>query len=125
MNEEEILKIIFEEGLYIHKEIGPGMLEKVYQTCLVYRLKKRGLNVRVEVPVPIVFEEVKMDCGYRTDIVVENKVVVEVKSAEGITPIFIAQTLTQLKFLGLRYGVLINFNVEMFKYGFRRVLNGY
>jgi GxxExxY protein len=125
MSEEEILKIVFEEGLHIHKEIGPGMLEKVYQTCLAYRLRYRGLKVSEEVPVPVVFEDIKMECGYRADLVVENKIVIEVKSTEGITPLYVAQVLTQLKFLNLRYGVLINFNVELFKQGFKRVLNGY
>jgi GxxExxY protein len=125
LHPEEIIKIILEEGLYIHKTIGPGMLEKVYQTCLAFRLRKRGLFVEEEKPVPIIFEEIKMDCGYRTDLVVEQIVIVELKSTDGISPLFIAQTLTQLRFLQLRYGLLLNFNELLFKDGIKRVINGY
>ncbi len=77
MTEEEIIKIILDEAFYIHKTIGPGMLESVYKTCLAYRVRKRGLFVETEKPVPVIFEEIKMDCGYRTDMVVERKVIVD------------------------------------------------
>jgi GxxExxY protein len=110
MTEEEIIKIILDEAFYIHKTIGPGMLEKVYQTCLAYRVRKRGLFVEEEKPVPVIFEEIKMECGYRADIVVENKVVVETKSIEAIADIHTAQILTHLRFLKLRHGLLLNFN---------------
>jgi GxxExxY protein len=125
MTEEEIIKIVLNEALYIHKNIGPGMLENVYKTCLVYRLKKRGLLLETERAVPVFFEEVKMDCGYRADIVVENRVVIEIKSIEGIGTLQVAQVLTYLRFLGLRYGLILNFNVPLFKNGIRRVLNGF
>jgi GxxExxY protein len=101
------------------------MLENVYKTCLAYRLQKRGLRVETEKAVPVVFEEVRMECGYRADIVVENCVVVETKSIEAIAPLHVAQVLTYLRFLGLRYGLLLNFDTLMLKDGIKRVLNGY
>lgn len=125
MNEEEIIKIILDEAFYIHKSIGPGMLEKVYQSCLAYRLEKRGLFVEIEKPIPVVFEEIKMECGYRVDLLVENKIIVETKSIESIADVHKAQVLTYLRFLELRYGLLLNFNTALLKDGIKRVLNGY
>ena len=123
--EEEITEIILEEAIHIHTSIGPGMLERVYQNCLAYRLKKRGLVIELEKPIPVFFEEVKMDCGYRADIVVEELVIVDTKCIEAIGPLQISQLLTYLRFLDLRYGLLLNFNVAQMKQGIRRVLNGY
>ena len=125
MTEEAIIKIILDEAFHVHKKIGPGMLESVYKTCLAYRLQKRGLLLETEKPVPVFFEEVKMDCGYRADILVEKKVIVETKSIEGIGPLQMAQVLTYLRFLGLRYGLILNFDVLLLKTGIRRVINGY
>jgi GxxExxY protein len=125
MTEEEIIKIVLDEAFHVHKKIGPGMLESVYKTCLAYRLQKRGLLLETEKPVPVFFEEVKMDCGYRADILVEKQVVIETKSIEGIGPLQVAQVLTYLRFLGLRYGLILNFDVLLLKDGIRRVLNGY
>ena len=125
MTEEAIIKIVLDEAFYVHKKIGPGMLESVYKTCLAYRLQKRGLLLETEKPVPVFFEEVKMDCGYRADILVENQVIVETKSIEGIGPLQVAQVLTYLRFLGLRYGLILNFDVLLLKDGIRRVLNGF
>ena len=102
MTEEYIIKIVLDEAFHVHKKIGPGMLESVYKTCLAYRLQKRGLLLEMEKPVPVFFEEVKMDCGYRADILVEKKVIVETKSIEGIGPLQVAQVLTFVRFLGLR-----------------------
>src|SRR5687767_2057027 len=101
------------------------MLESVYKTCLAYRLRKSGLYVEIEKPVPVIFEEVKMDCGYRADIVVEKSVVVDTKTIEGIGPLQIAQVLTYLRFLYLRHGLILNFHTLLMKNGIRRVLNGY
>ncbi len=101
------------------------MLESVYKTCLAYRLRKRGLFVDTEKPVPVIFEEVKMECGYRADIVVEKSVVVDTKTIEGIGPLEIAQVLTYLRFLFLRHGLILNFHTLLMKDGIRRVLNGY
>ena len=125
MTEEAIIKIVLDEAFYVHKKIGPGMLESVYKTCLAYRLQKRGLLLETEKPVPVFFEEVKMDCGYRADILVEKQVIVETKSIEGIGSLQVAQVLTYLRFLGLRYGLILNFDVLLLKDGIRRVLNGY
>jgi GxxExxY protein len=91
MTDEEIIKITLDEAFYIHKSIGPGMLESVYQTCLAYRLRERGLFVETEKPVPVIFEEIKLECGYRADIVVERRIIVETKSIEVFAPIHVAQ----------------------------------
>jgi GxxExxY protein len=125
LSEEEIINIILGEAIYIHKNIGPGMLENVYKTCLAYRLRKRELFVEMEKPVPVIFEDVKLDCGYRADIVVEKSVVVDTKTIEGIGPLQIAQLLTYLRFLHLRHGLLLNFHTFYMKDGIKRVLNGY
>ena len=101
------------------------MLENVYKTCLAYRLQKRGLLLEIEKAVPVFFEEVKMDCGYRADILVEKLVVVETKSIDGISPLEVAQVLTYLRFLRLRYGLILNFDVLLLKDGIKRVLNGF
>jgi GxxExxY protein len=125
MSEEEILKIILDESFYIHKTIGPGMLENVYKTCLAYRLRQRGLFVEMEKPVPVIFEEVKMDCGYRADLVVEHKVIADTKTIEAIGDIQVSQLLTYLRFLKLRHGVILNFKTVLLKNGIKRVLNGF
>ena len=125
MSQEEVIKIIIDESMYIHKTVGPGMLENVYKTCLAYRLQKRGLFVEIEKPVPVFFEEIKMECGYRVDIVAERSVVVDTKSIDAIGPLQVAQVLTYLRFLNLRYGLILNFNTVLMKNGIKRVLNGY
>lgn len=101
------------------------MLESVYKTCLAYRLVKGGLFVEIEKPVSVYFEEIKMECVYRADLVVERSVVVDTKSIEAIGPLQIAQVLTYLRFLNLRYGLMLNFNTLLMKDGIKRVLNGY
>ena len=126
MTEEELITLVMDEAFYLHKRLGPGMLENVYKNCLAYRLQKRGLSVEIEKAIPVVFEDVRMDCGYRADIVVEGCLVLEVKSIEpAIGPLQVAQALTYLRFLGLRYGLILNFNVPKLKDGIRRVLNGF
>jgi GxxExxY protein len=101
------------------------MLENVYKTCLAYRLRKRGLYVETEKPVPVIFEEVKMDCGYRADLVVERIIIVDTKTIEGIGLIQISQLLTYLRFLKLRKGLILNFNTVKLKDGIKRVINGF
>ncbi|MBV9989225.1 MAG: GxxExxY protein [Chitinophagaceae bacterium] len=123
MIENEITGIIVREAVHIHKSIGPGMLESVYVNCLLFRLKKKGLCVRKEVAVPLIFEEVKIDCGYRADLLVEEKVVIEVKSVDLIAPVHLAQTLTYIRLLHLKVGLLLNFNSILMKDGIRRVVN--
>ena len=125
MNDEEIIKVILDEAFYIHKTIGPGMLENVYKTCLAYRLRKRNLYVETEKPVPVIFEEVRMDCGYRADLVVERMIIVDTKTIEAIGLIQISQVLTYLRFLHLRKGLILNFNTVLLKDGIKRVINGF
>jgi GxxExxY protein len=125
MNEEDIIKIILDEAFYIHKTIGPGMLENVYQTCLTHRLREKGLYVETEKAVPVFFEDIKMECGYRADIVVEKRVIIDIKNIEAIADIHVAQMLTYLRFLNIRHGLILNFKTVLLKNGIRRVLNGF
>jgi len=125
MTEEEIIKIILDEAIHIHKSIGPGMLENVYKTCLAYRLRQKGLFVETEKPVPVFFEEIKMECGYRADLVIERRVIIDTKSIDAILDIHVAQVLTYLRFLNLRHGLILNFKSTLMKNGIRRVLNGF
>ena len=122
MTENELATIVIGEAIDIHKKLGPGLLEKVYQECLFSRLTKKGLNVIKEKPIPVVFEDVKMDCGYRADLIVEGKLVIEAKAVDNIAPVFVARTLTYLKFSGCKLGLLINFNVVKLVDGIRRVV---
>ena len=101
------------------------MFENVYQTCLGYRLRKRGLYVEIQKAVPVIFEEITMECGYRADLLVEGKVIVETKNIEAIADIHIAQILTYLRFLNLRHGLILNFKSVLLKNGIKRVLNGF
>jgi len=125
MNDKEIIKIILDEAFYIHKTIGPGMLENVYKTCLAYRLRKKGLFVEMEKPVPVIFEEVKMDCGYRADLVIERIIIVDTKTIDAIGDLQISQLLTYLRFLHLQKGLIINFNTVLLKDGIKRVIDGF
>ncbi|HEY9220946.1 MAG TPA: GxxExxY protein [Lutibacter sp.] len=123
MNENEISKVIFDCALKIHKNLGPGLLESAYEECLFYELKKYGLNVEKQKALPLVYEEVKLEIGYRIDIIVENKVIIEVKSVESLNDVHLAQVLTYLKLSDCKLGMLINFNVAFLKNGIRRVVN--
>ena len=124
MHENEISKIIFDLGLKIHKNLGPGLLESAYEECLFYENSKAGLFVEKQKPMPLIYEEVKLDIGYRMDLLVEKSVVIEVKSCEVLNDVHLAQVLTYLKLSGCRLGLLINFNTNLFKNGYRRILNG-
>jgi len=125
MAPEEIIKIILDEAFYVHKIIGPGMLETVYKNCLAYRLRKRGLSIETEKSIPVIFEEVRMECGYRADIVAERLVVVDTKSIDAIGLLQVAQVLTYLRFLKIRHGLILNFKTVLMKNGIKRVLNGF
>lgn len=122
---EEIIKVVLDESFQIHTTIGPGMLENVYKTCLAYSLSKRGMYVETEKAIPVFYKEIKMVCGYRADIIVENCVVIEVKAIEAIGELQVAQVLTYLRFLQYRYGLILNFHVAHLKDGIKRVLNGF
>ncbi len=123
MNENEISKKIIGLAIEIHKSLGPGLLESSYKECLYYNLKKEGYSVEKEKPMPLVYKEVRLECGYRIDILVENKVVIEVKSIESINDVHLAQTLTYMKLGNYKLGLIINFNVSLLKEGIRRLVN--
>ena len=123
MNENEISGKIIGEAIKIHRSLGPGLLESAYKECLFYNLLKTGLSVEKEKSMPFVFEEVKLDCGYRIDLLLENKVVIEIKSVEALNDVFMAQTLTYLKLGNFKLGLLINFNVSLLKEGIKRIVN--
>ena len=124
MHENEIANIIIGCAIDIHRTLGPGLLESAYQECLYYKLAKEGLKLHKEKPMPLVYEDVHLECGYRIDILVEDKVVIEIKSVEALTDVHMAQTLTYMKLGDYRLGLLINFNVNLLKHGVRRVING-
>ncbi len=124
MVENEIATKIIGIAIEIHSKLGPGLLESAYKECLFYKLEQAGFRVQKEKSMPLIYEEVVLECGYRIDILVENKVVIEVKSVEGLNDVHLAQTLTYLKLGDYKLGLLINFNVLKLKDGLRRVING-
>jgi GxxExxY protein len=124
MIENDIATKIIGLAIEVHSALGPGLLESAYQECLYYKINKSGLLVEKEKPIPLIFEEVKLDCGYRIDLLVEKKLLIEIKSVEAISDIHFAQTLTYLKLGNYRLGLLMNFNVVQLKKGIKRVING-
>ena len=123
MTENQISKIIIGCAIEVHKQLGPGLLESAYQECLFFELKQAGMKVRKEVPMPIVYKEVKLDHGYRMDLLVEEKVVVEIKTVETFTDVHLAQILTYLKLGNYKLGLLLNFYTTILKRGIKRVIN--
>lgn len=123
MNENELSRIIVDSAYKIHTTLGPGLLESVYEAVLAYELEKRGLEIICQQAIPVVYDEVKLELGFRADIIVNRKVVIEVKSAEAISPVHAKQLRTYLRLLDLRLGLLINFNVNLIKDGITRVVN--
>jgi GxxExxY protein len=126
MNMDEINKIteaIIGAAIEVHRALGPGLLESAYVTCLVYELRQRGYKVLQEVPLPLVYKEVKLDCGYRLDLLVNDAVIVEAKSVESLAAIHEAQLLSYLKLADCKVGLFINFNVKMLKHGIQRLAN--
>lgn len=121
--EERIGKLIVDASLKIHKSIGPGLLEKIYEVCLAHELRKAGLDVKRQVPIPIQYDGIQFDEGVRLDLLVEEKVVIEIKSVELVNPVWEAQIISHLKLTGLSLGFLINFNVPLIKKGIRRFRN--
>ena len=122
MNENEISKIIIGCAIEVHKQLGPGLLESAYQECLYYELIQAGLNVQKEKPMPIVYKEVKPDHGYRIDLLIENKVVIEIKTVEELNDVHTAQILTYLKLGNYKLGLLLNFHVSLLKEGIKRII---
>jgi GxxExxY protein len=123
MTENEITSIILDRSIAIHKVLGPGLLESVYETCLFHELSKAGLNVERQKAMPLIYDGIHMESGYRLDLMVERKVIVEVKSVETLNDLHLAQTLTYLRLSDCKVGLLINYNVSLLKNGFRRVVN--
>ena len=123
MTENELSNIVIGEAIYVHQTLGPGLLESVYEECLVHRLIKRGLHVERQKPIPLIFEEVKLECGFRCDILVERLLIVEVKATDALNDVHLAQVLTYLKLTGVKLGLLMNFNVVRLKDGIKRVVN--
>lgn len=122
-NENEISKIIIGAAIEVHKQLGPGLLESTYETCLAYELKEKGLDLKQQLALPVVYKGIKLDAGYRIDLLVENKVVVEVKAVEGLAEIHSAQLLTYLKLKEIKLGLLINFNTPKLVNGIKRMVN--
>ena len=125
MDINDITSIIIEESIYIHRELGPGLLESVYEEVLYYRLRERGLEVTRQQGIPVVFEEIKMEIGFRADLIVENKVIVELKSLEIVPPVHFKKLITYLKLTKLTVALMINFHEVLLKNGIKRIVNNY
>jgi GxxExxY protein len=125
MNEEEIAYRVIGQAIEVHKRLGPGLLESAYKEYLYYKLKQIGLQVEKEKAMPLIVEEIKLECGYRIDLLVNKKVVIELKSVEAISDVHIAQVLTYLRLGEFKLGLLFNFNVKSLPQGLKRLKNGY
>jgi len=119
----KITEAIISSAIAVHRELGPGLLESAYEACLTYELIERGFLAERQKALPITYREVSLDCGYRIDLLVENQVIVELKTVESLAPIHEAQLLSYLKLSGCAVGLLINFNVRVLKNGIRRIVN--
>ena len=124
MSENELAKIAVDAAYQIHTRLGPGLLESVCQAIMLYELRKRGLKVEDEVPIPVIWEEVNVDVGFRADLIVEGKLVLELKSVEQVAPVHKKQLLTHLRLTNCRLDLLINFGALLIKDGITRVVNG-
>ena len=125
MNENELTGKVIGLAMEVHSALGPGLLEGAYKECLFHKIQKTGLVVEKEKPLPLIYEEVKLDCGYRIDLLVENQLLLELKSVEALNDLHLAQTLTYLRVGNYKLGLLINFNVLRLKDGVKRVINGF
>lgn len=123
MTENEISKIVFDCALKVHKSLSPGLLESAYEECLYYELMKYNLDVKKQKALPLIYEDVKLEIGYRIDLIIENKVILEIKSVEALNDIHLAQILPYLKLSNCKLGMLINFNGTLIKNGIKRVVN--
>ena len=123
MTENEIARIVVDAALKIHRALGPGLLESVYEFTLAYELRKRGLLIVQQRGLPLVYEDVRLELEFRADLIVNSKVIIEIKSVEAIAPVHRKQLETYLRLTGLHLGLLINFNVELIKHGIQRVVN--
>ena len=125
MTRNEIGRMVVDRSLKVHKALGPGLLESTYQECLYYELNKAGVFVEKEKVMPILYDNLKLDCGYRIDLLIEEKVIIELKSVESLNNVHMAQILTYMKLSDVRLGFLINFNVRLIKDGIKRVVNNF
>jgi GxxExxY protein len=123
MNENELSRIVFNGALNVHRNLGPGLLESSYEECLFYELQKSGLLIERQKPLPLIYEDIKLDIGYRVDLLIERKLIIELKSVETLNDIHFAQLLTYLKLSNCKLGLLINFNVTLIKNGIKRIAN--
>lgn len=123
MSENELSNFIIGLAIEVHKSLGPGLLESAYEECLYYELLTHKLYVEKQKPMPLIYKDIFLDCGYRTDLIIENKIIIEVKACESLLPIHGSQLLTYLKLSNLKLGLLINFNVKLLKEGIKRVIN--
>lgn len=124
MTENEIAKIVVDLCAKIHKTLGPGLLESVYEAALVHELKKLGIFVQNQTDIPAEYDGIKLDVSFRADLIVDSKIIIELKSVENLSPVFKKQLLTYLKLSHLKLGLLVNFNVELMKDGITRIANG-
>ncbi|MGV8914214.1 MAG: GxxExxY protein [Kaistella sp.] len=124
ISENEISKIVYEAGYLVHKTLGAGLLESAYEECMFYELTQTGLFIEKQKPMPLIYHDVKLNVGYRLDILVERKFVLEIKAVEALNDIHLAQILTYLRLSNCKLGMLINFNTLQFKSGVKRVING-
>ena len=124
MTENEISKIIVNASYKIHIRLGPGLLESVYEAILSHELTKQGLKIERQKPIPVIWDDIYLDIGFRSDIIVENKVIIEIKSVEQISNVYLKQLLTYVRVTDLKLGLLINFNEALIKNGIKRVANG-
>lgn len=122
MEINQITHEILDSAYKVHSALGPGLLESAYRTCLAYELRKKGLKVEEEKPLPLIYEEIKLECGYRLDLLVENQVIVELKTVDTFADVHTAQVLTYLRFSDKPIGLLINFNVQSLKNGIKRLI---
>ncbi len=120
---EKLTGAIIDGAMKVHSALGPGLLESAYEACLLFELHRRGLDAAQQVELPVVYDGVRIDCGYRLDLLVENEIIVEVKAVEKVVPVHQAQLLSYLKLSGKNVGLLINFNVVHLKDGIKRMIN--
>lgn len=119
---EHIATIVFESAFKVHRVLGPGLLESVYEVCLCHELTKAGLKFRRQVELPVIYDSIRLESGFRIDVLVEEEIVVELKAVETMIPLYEAQIMTYLKLTGKRLGLLINFNVALLKDGIKRII---
>ncbi|MBX3267198.1 MAG: GxxExxY protein [Acidobacteria bacterium] len=122
---DQITEKIIGSAIAVHKALGPGSLESAYEECLCFELAEAGLEFKRQVALPVVYKGVKLDCGYRMDVVVEESVIIEIKAVERIVPVHEAQLLSYLKLAGIKVGLLLNFHVPVLKSGIKRIVNNY